>query len=134
MRRAIKAVALLRALREQGVRIAIDDFGTGYSSLSYLEQMPFDIIKIDKSFIDRIGSSVTSDNICRTIIKMAEQLGKKSIAEGVEKQHQLDFLRTNGCDYVQGYYYSEALAYPEFSSFIEKQDFHTQRRKALEII
>ena len=129
-----KAVALLKSLRDQGVRIAIDDFGTGYSSLSYLEQMPFDVIKIDKSFIDRIGSSVTSDNICRTIIKMAEQLGKKSIAEGVENQHQLDFLRINGCDYVQGFYYSKALANDEFLSFMEKQDFHTQRRKALEIL
>jgi EAL domain-containing protein (putative c-di-GMP-specific phosphodiesterase class I) len=129
-----KAVAVLHTLREQGVRIAIDDFGTGYSSLSYLEHMPFDVIKIDKSFIDRIGSSVTSDNICRTIIKMAEQLGKRSIAEGVENQQQLDFLRFNGCDYVQGYYYSEALAMAEFLNFIEKQDFHTQRRRALEII
>ena len=129
-----KAIAILQSLREQGVRIAIDDFGTGYSSLSYLQQMPFDVIKIDKSFIDRIGSSVTSDNICRTIIKMAEQLGKKSIAEGVEEQSQLDFLRKSGCDLVQGFYYSTALPRDEFLKFIEKQDFHTQRRKALEII
>ena len=129
-----RAVAILKSLREEGVRVAIDDFGTGYSSLSYLQQMPFDVIKIDKSFIDRIGSSVTSDNICRTIIKMAEQLGKKSIAEGVEDQEQLNFLRTNGCDFVQGYFYSKALPNEEFLAFVEKQDFHTQRRKALEII
>ena len=129
-----KAVAILQSLQAEGVRIAIDDFGTGYSSLSYLEQMPFDVIKIDKSFIDRIGSSVTSDNICRTIIKMAEQLGKKSIAEGVEEQSQLDFLNKNGCDFVQGFYYSAALPKSEFLRFIEKQGFHTQRRKALEII
>ncbi len=129
-----KAVAVLHELRGQGVRIAIDDFGTGYSSLSYLEQMPFDTIKIDKSFVDRIGSSITSDNICRTIIKMAEQLGKRSIAEGVEQQHQIDFLSANGCDFVQGFYYSDAMANAEFLRFIEKQDFHTQRRKALEAI
>jgi len=129
-----RAIAILQSLREEGVRVAIDDFGTGYSSLSYLQQMPFDVIKIDKSFIDRIGSSETSDNICRTIIKMAEQLGKKSIAEGVEEQGQIDFLRNNGCDFVQGFYYSEALPYDEFSRFVEKQDFHTQRRKALELI
>ncbi len=129
-----KAIAILQSLREEGVRVAIDDFGTGYSSLSYLQQMPFDVIKIDKSFIDRIGSSVTSDNICRTIIKMAEQLDKKSIAEGVEEQSQLDFLKKNGCDFVQGFYYSAALPNDEFLTFIEKQDFHTQRRKALEII
>jgi diguanylate cyclase (GGDEF)-like protein len=129
-----KAIAILQSLREQGVRIAIDDFGTGYSSLSYLQQMPFDVIKIDKSFIDRIGSSVASDNICRTIIKMAEQLGKTSIAEGVEEQSQMDFLRKSGCNFVQGFYYSTALPRDEFLKFIEKQDFHTQRRKALEII
>jgi len=129
-----RAIEILQALREDGVRVAIDDFGTGYSSLSYLQQMPFDVIKIDKSFIDRIGSSVTSDNICRTIIKMAEQLGKKSIAEGVEEQGQLDFLRENGCDFVQGFYYSKALPNDEFLAFVEKQDFHTRRRKALEIL
>jgi diguanylate cyclase (GGDEF)-like protein len=128
------AVATLKSLREEGVRVAIDDFGTGYSSLSYLQQMPFDVIKIDKSFIDGIGRGVASDNICRTIVKMAEQLGKKSIAEGVEKQSQLDFLRKSGCDHVQGFYYSKALPRREFLRFIEKQDFHTQRRKALEIL
>lgn len=129
-----KAIAILESLRAEGVRIAIDDFGTGYSSLSYLQQMPLDVIKIDKSFIDRIGSSVTSDNICRTIIKMAEQLGKKSIAEGVEEEKQVDFLRQNGCDFAQGFYYSKALPPDEFLNFVEKQDFHTRRRKALEII
>lgn len=129
-----QAKDILQSLRDEGVRVAIDDFGTGYSSLSYLEQMPFDVIKIDKSFIDRIGSSVTSDNICKTIIKMAEQLGKKSIAEGAEEQYQIDFLRRNGCDFVQGFYYARALEKDEFLAFIEKQDFHTQRRKALEVL
>jgi sensor c-di-GMP phosphodiesterase-like protein len=121
-------------LRSKGVRVAIDDFGTGYSSLSYLQQMPFDVIKIDKSFIDKIGSGVTSNNICRTIIRMAEELGKKSIAEGVETREQLEFLRRNGCDFVQGFLYSEALPQARFLEFVEKQDFHTQRRKALEIL
>lgn len=128
------AIAVLDSLRRHGVRVAIDDFGTGYSSLSYLQQMPFDVIKIDKSFIDTIGSGVTSNNICRTIIRMAEELGKKSIAEGVETQEQIDFLRRNGCDYVQGFYYSEALPQDLFVLFVEKQGFHTQRRKALEIL
>ena len=128
------AISVLESLRSKGVRVAIDDFGTGYSSLSYLQQMPFDVIKIDKSFIDRIGSGVTSNNICRTIIRMAEELGKKSIAEGVETQEQLEFLRRNGCDSVQGFFYSEALPQARFLGFVEKQDFHTQRRKALEIL
>ena len=128
------AIQLLESLRSSGVRVAIDDFGTGYSSLSYLQQMPFDMIKIDKSFIDKIGSGKTSDNICRTIIRMAEELGKKSIAEGVETGEQLEFLRRNGCDFVQGFFYSKALPQDLFVEFVEKQDFHTRRRKALEIL
>lgn len=128
------AIQLLESLRSTGVRVAIDDFGTGYSSLSYLQQMPFDVIKIDKSFIDKIGSGITSDNICRTIIRMAEELGKKSIAEGVETGEQLDFLRRNGCDFVQGFFYSKALPQDRFLEVVEKQDFHTRRRKALEIL
>jgi EAL domain-containing protein (putative c-di-GMP-specific phosphodiesterase class I) len=129
-----KAIDLLTTLREEGVRVAIDDFGTGYSSLSYLQQMPFDVIKIDKSFVDRIGAGDPSDNICRTIIKMAHELGKKAIAEGVEERNQVDFLKNNKCDFVQGYFYSKPLEKEDFVAFIEKQDFHTQRRKALEIV
>jgi EAL domain-containing protein (putative c-di-GMP-specific phosphodiesterase class I) len=128
------AIALLEGLRSQGVRVAIDDFGTGYSSLSYLQQMPFDVIKIDKSFIHRIGSGEASNNICRTVIRMAEELGKKSIAEGVETREQLLFLQEHGCDFVQGFFYSKALPQSAFLAFVAKQDFHTQRRKALEIL
>jgi diguanylate cyclase (GGDEF)-like protein len=128
------AIQVLKELRENGVQIAIDDFGTGYSSLSYLQQLPFDLIKIDKSFIDLIGSGDNSEMICRTIIKMAHEMGKSAIAEGVETQEQIDFLKANGCDSVQGFFYSEALPPQEFLEFIEKQDFHTQRRKALELI
>ena len=128
------AIDLLRALREEGVRVAIDDFGTGYSSLSYLQQMPFDVIKIDKSFVDRIGDGDPSDNICRTIIKMAHEMGKKAIAEGVEERGQLDFLKNNLCDFAQGFFYARPMTKDDFVAFIQKQDFHTQRRKALEIV
>lgn len=128
------AIRILETLRAEGVRIAIDDFGTGYSSLSYLQQMPFDVIKIDKSFIQQIGTGTTSDNICRTIIKMAEELGKKSIAEGVENDQQVAFLKKHGCNSIQGFFYSGALPQADFVGFVGKQDFHTQRRKALEIL
>lgn len=128
------AVSTLNFLRESGVQVAIDDFGTGYSSLSYLQQLPFDRIKIDKSFVELIGSSENSENICRTIIKMAQELGKESIAEGVETREQADFLIDNGCDSVQGYFYSYPLPRDEFRDFVERQGFHTQRRKALEIV
>lgn len=128
------AINILHTLRAAGVQIAIDDFGTGYSSLSYLQVLPFDLIKIDKSFIDLIGSGGSSENICRTIIRMAHELGKKAIAEGVEHRAQAEFLLENHCDFVQGFYYSHPLPQQEFFSFIEKQDLHTQRRKALEIV
>ena len=65
---------------------------------------------------------------------MAHELGKKAIAEGVEERHQVDFLKKYQCDYVQGFFYSKPLAMEDFLSFIEKQDFHTQRRKALEFV
>lgn len=128
------AIDILKVLRKSGVQVAIDDFGTGYSSLSYLQQLPFDLIKIDKSFIDLIGGGGNSENICRTIIKMAHELGKKAIAEGVETREQVDFLHENSCDCVQGYFYSKPLAQDDFLEFVTKQDLHTQRRKALEIV
>jgi diguanylate cyclase (GGDEF)-like protein len=128
------AVDILNVLRDASVKVAIDDFGTGYSSLSYLQHMPFDVIKIDKSFIDLIGTGDRGENICRTIIRMAHELGKEAIAEGVETSEQADFLLSNNCDFVQGYFYSKVLNRDDFVAFIEKQDFHTQRRKALEIV
>ncbi len=128
------AVNVLNKLRSHGVRIAIDDFGTGYSSLSYLQQMPFDHIKIDMSFVQNIGADEHSDNICRTIIRMAHELGKEVIAEGVENAEQLKFLLKFECDYAQGHYHSEALSTDDFLAFVRKQDFHTQRRKALEVV
>ena len=128
------AVSILNVLRDASVKVAIDDFGTGYSSLSYLQHMPFDVIKIDKSFIDLIGTGERGENICRTIIRMAHELGKEAVAEGVETSEQADFLLSNNCDFVQGYFYSKVLKRDDFVKFIEKQDFHTQRRKALELV
>ncbi len=128
------AVNVLNKLRSHGVRIAIDDFGTGYSSLSYLQEMPFDHIKMDMSFVQQIGYNEQSDNICRTIIRMAHELGKEVVAEGVENAEQLKFLLKFGCDYAQGHYHSEALSAERFEAFVRKQDFHTQRRKALEVV
>lgn len=128
------AIAILHRMRQTGVQIAIDDFGTGYSSLSYLQQLPFDHIKIDKSFIDMIGTEGNSESICRTIVTMAHEMGKKATAEGVETIEQADFLRKIRCDSVQGYFYSKPLPQKKFLQFVEQQDFHTQRRKALEII
>ena len=96
--------------------------------------MPFDLIKIDKSFIDMIGLGGRSENICRTIIRIGHELGKMAIAEGVESHEQAAFLIENGCNFVQGYFYSHPLPWDEFLEFVQQQDFHTQRRKALQIV
>jgi EAL domain-containing protein (putative c-di-GMP-specific phosphodiesterase class I) len=128
------AIGILEILRSKHVRVALDDFGTGYSSLGYLQQMPFDVIKIDKSFVENLGEGTPTDNICKTIISIAADLDKKSIAEGVETREQEAFLRKNGCDFVQGFLYAKPMTFREFVEFIRKQDFHTQRRRALEIV
>jgi len=125
-------VVLLNELRSAGIRIAIDDFGTGYSSLSYLQHLPFDILKIDKSFIELLLTDKHSEKICRTIIMMATELEKQTVGEGVETASQAEFLSSNGCGKVQGHLYSRPLPRPDFIKFIENQDAHTQRRRTLE--
>jgi EAL domain-containing protein (putative c-di-GMP-specific phosphodiesterase class I) len=99
-------VAITKTLCEVidlGVHLAIDDFGTGYSSLSYLKHFPFDRIKIDGSFVRDIGAGGKSEAIVKAIIALSHSLGKAVTAEGVESEYQLDFLRRNSCDEVQGF-------------------------------
>ncbi|HXZ15315.1 MAG TPA: EAL domain-containing protein, partial [Roseiarcus sp.] len=93
----------LRQLKELGVRVAMDDFGTGYSSLSYLHSFPFDKIKIDASFVSNLGANPSSEAVIRAIIGLGRGLGVPLIAEGVETQEQLEFLRSAGCWEAQGY-------------------------------
>jgi len=100
---------LLRELKEIGVSIAIDDFGTGYSSFSYLREMPWDCIKIDRSFINNIPHDAQQCDLVSTIIKLAKVMSFKVVAEGVETKEQLDFLAAWRCDLIQGYYFSKAL-------------------------
>lgn len=99
----------LSALRELGVLVAIDDFGTGYSSLNYLEQLPVDIVKIDKSFVDRLSSS-DRNVIVETITQLGSALGLRTVAEGIENSAQADILRDIGCDLGQGFLYSRPIA------------------------
>ncbi|MDB5402558.1 MAG: domain S-box-containing protein/diguanylate cyclase protein [Rhodopila sp.] len=98
-----RAAGILSALREQGVRLALDDFGTGYSSLSYLHAFKFDKLKIDRSFIARLGEAEDATIIVRTIIGLAHNLGLSIVAEGVETPQQLELIRDLMCDQVQGY-------------------------------
>jgi EAL domain-containing protein (putative c-di-GMP-specific phosphodiesterase class I) len=112
-------VDILRQLRQCGCRIAIDDFGTGYSSLSYLKRMPVDIIKIDKSFVRDITSDPTDAAMVRAILQMANAFGMKTVAEGVETPEQLAFLREHGCNYAQGFLFSEPVPFARFRAFAE---------------
>lgn len=99
----------MKKLQAVGVTFSMDDFGTGFSSLSYLKRLPFDQIKIDKTFIRDVSKDVNDAAIVETIIAMAEHLNLKVIAEGVETQDELDFLQGRGCNHYQGFYFSEPL-------------------------
>jgi diguanylate cyclase (GGDEF)-like protein/PAS domain S-box-containing protein len=112
------ALDLLDSLRQHGVRLAIDDFGTGYSSLAYLKLFPIDILKIDKSFIDDIPFLKDDMEITAAIVAMGHNLGFKILAEGVETEEQLFFLRTQGCDLYQGYLISPPLPAEEFITLL----------------
>jgi EAL domain-containing protein (putative c-di-GMP-specific phosphodiesterase class I) len=98
-----RALSNLRRLKALGVRIAMDDFGTGYSSLSTLNAFPFDRIKIDRSFVDDVTRTEQSRMIVRAIVSLGHSLGVPITAEGVETAEQLEFLRSEGCDQVQGF-------------------------------
>jgi len=114
-------VAVLNNLRAQGIRLAIDDFGTGYSSLAYLKRFPVDVLKIDKSFIDDIPHLQDDMEITATIIAMGHTLGFKVLAEGVETQEQLAFLREKGCDAYQGYLANKPVAAEDFAELLRVQ-------------
>ena len=101
-----QTAAILRAIRLLGVAVAIDDFGTGYSSLSYLSKFELDVIKIDKSFVDRVGIDASAAAICEAIIRVGHALQLTVVAEGVETGTQLDHLRNLGCDVGQGYFFA----------------------------
>lgn len=109
MENAESAAAMLRQLKELGIQLSIDDFGTGYSSLSYLHRFPLDVLKVDRSFVIRLGPHGENAEIVRAIITLAGNLGMRVIAEGVETVEQLAQLRALGCHYGQGYLFSKPI-------------------------
>ena len=120
---ADETVETLRRMSDMGVKLAIDDFGTGYSSLSYLKRFPIDKLKIDQSFVRDIVHDPDDRAIANAVISMGHSLRLSVIAEGVEQQQQLEILINEGCDEVQGYYFSAPLPANEFSEVLRQQKF-----------
>lgn len=112
----IDTLKILNNIKAKGFLISIDDFGTGYSSLSMIQSMPFDILKIDKVFVDQANLD-SNQNIINYIMLIAEHLGVETIVEGVETKEQVDLIRKINCDIIQGYYYSKPLPKEEFENY-----------------
>lgn len=126
-----EALHIVETLRKMGVGLKIDDFGTGYSSLSYLHRLPFDSLKIDRSFITSMNQDHTAYEIVRAILSLADSLGLSVVAEGVEHRTQAEELRSMGCKYGQGYLFSPPLTADSASRMLEAQQPNRQHRTDL---
>jgi EAL domain-containing protein (putative c-di-GMP-specific phosphodiesterase class I) len=116
-------VPKLQRLRKCGLAIAIDDFGTGYSSLSYLQQFPINTLKIDRSFVGDIRADQGDASIINAIVAMARGLNLDLIAEGVETKSQLRYLRSQGCEEVQGFYFSRPVQASEVKQLLRSEPY-----------
>jgi EAL domain-containing protein (putative c-di-GMP-specific phosphodiesterase class I) len=113
-----RTAPVLKKMAEMGIRISIDDFGTGYSSLNHLKKLPIKKIKIDRSFIKDIATDADDRAIIGAVTSMAHKMGIRAVAEGVETEEQLEFVREAGCDEAQGYLFSRPLTARQFEEFI----------------
>jgi len=117
----------ITTLRDMGIKFSIDDFGTGYSSLSYLQSLPLHTLKIDRSFVNTIGSQLQNVVLVDTIIMMAHNLGLEVIAEGVENTQEIEYLNNRGCTEYQGYYFSKALSPQSFTELLRSEKISSER-------
>jgi EAL domain-containing protein (putative c-di-GMP-specific phosphodiesterase class I) len=112
-------LARLQDLKALGLTLAVDDFGTGYSSLSYLQRFPIDVLKIDKAFVDAVGSG-TDNALTRAIVALGTALGLRMVAEGIERAEQVEGLRFLGCGFGQGYFFSPPVPAAEFARLLAR--------------
>jgi diguanylate cyclase (GGDEF)-like protein/PAS domain S-box-containing protein len=119
MKHAESTVTILKTLRARGVQVAVDDFGTGYSSLSYLRKFPIDALKIDQSFVRQITTTPDDTAIVTAVISMGRSLNLRVVAEGVETQEELAFLKARQCDEAQGYYFSRPVLSQQFAKLLK---------------
>ncbi|HUQ51204.1 MAG TPA: EAL domain-containing protein, partial [Gammaproteobacteria bacterium] len=119
----------LRALKSVGVRLAIDDFGAGYSCLSYLRQFPLDVLKIDRSFVSDLDTSLDAQAICSAILSIAHRLSLDAVAEGIETERQLAFLTRNDCLYGQGFYFSAPVEADKIAVLMAQSGAQSTRRR-----
>jgi EAL domain-containing protein (putative c-di-GMP-specific phosphodiesterase class I) len=122
MREPERAIAGLTALQSQGIGLSIDDFGTGHSSLAYLKRLPVTRLKIDRSFVSGIGTDPNDEQICRTVIELARNLHMGTLAEGVEHAHEVQFLRSEGCELAQGYHFARPMPPDQFVAWLRARN------------
>jgi EAL domain-containing protein (putative c-di-GMP-specific phosphodiesterase class I) len=117
------ALSILNLLKKNGFKLSLDDFGTGYSSLSYLTSYPFEYLKIDRSFVMDIDKDIKKQKLVKAIVGLAQDLELETIAEGIERVEELQFLQHFGCDFAQGYYFARPLPALEILEFLSIDDF-----------
>ena len=125
------SISIVKKLKERGIRVLMDDFGVGFSNVGNLRKIPFDAIKIDKSFIDDIVEDVKSREIVRFLINLCKVNELEVIAEGVDNKDQLEILKKNKCDTIQGFFYSEPLSKIEYEKFLMNNPFEKKEGNAL---
>ena len=125
------SISIIKKLKERGIRVLMDDFGVGFSNVGNLRKIPFDAIKIDKSFIDDIVEDVKSREIVRFLINLCKVNELEVIAEGVDNKDQLEILKKNKCDTIQGFFYSEPLSKTEYEKFLMNNPFEKKEGNAL---
>jgi EAL domain-containing protein (putative c-di-GMP-specific phosphodiesterase class I)/CRP-like cAMP-binding protein len=113
--------SILGEIKQTGSRLSLDDFGTGYSSFSYLHQYPFDVLKVDRSFVCRMVESTRNQGIVRAIVGLAHDLGMEVVAEGIERAEEADLLREIGCEFGQGYRFSKPLSAADATAFLQRK-------------